>query len=67
MQEMLGHVGGGEFRLLTVGYYDPFHRNLRRTLEIVEDVLHPNGVSLAVRHRMAAKTQSRAERRLRAV
>jgi DNA invertase Pin-like site-specific DNA recombinase len=51
MQEMLDHARGGEFRLLIVGYYDRFQRNLRRTLEIVEDVLHPNGVSLVMADR----------------
>ena len=45
MQRMIGDARLGMFDILIVGYYDRFQRNLRRTLEIVEDELHPNGVA----------------------
>jgi hypothetical protein len=45
MAELLADVRAREFRVLITGYYDGWQRNLRRTLEFVEDVLHPNGVA----------------------
>ncbi len=45
MQQMIADARLGLFDILLVGYYDRFQRNLRRTLEIVEDDLHPNGVA----------------------
>ncbi len=43
---MLGAAqgGGGEFDVLLVGYVSRGQRNVRRTLELLEDVLHPAGV-----------------------
>lgn len=65
MQEMLDHARRGEFRLLIVGYYDRFQRNLRRTLEIVEDVLHPNGVSLVMADRRLISGNSKDWQQMR--
>ena len=45
MTAMLRAAQAGEFDVLLTGYFDRWQRNLRRTLEIVEDVLHPSGVS----------------------
>lgn len=45
MAAMLDGARAGEFDVLLTGYFDRWQRNLRRTLEIVEDVLHPSGVA----------------------
>ena len=45
MLAMLRAAQAGEFDVLLTGYFDRWQRNLRRTLEIVEDVLHPSSVS----------------------
>lgn len=45
MIRLLDDVRSGSIDVLVTGYFDRWQRNLRRTLEIVEDVLHPNGVS----------------------
>jgi len=44
MVEMLGAAQRGEFDVLLVGYVSRWQRNLRRTLELLEDTLHPAGV-----------------------
>ena len=38
----------GAFDLLLTGYADRWQRNLRRTLELLEDGLHPAGVALVM-------------------
>jgi DNA invertase Pin-like site-specific DNA recombinase len=38
--------GRGDFDVLLVGYVSRWQRNLRRTLEILEDTLHPAGVAV---------------------
>ena len=45
MRLMLDDVRAHEFDVLITGYFDRWQRNTRRTIEIVEDVLHPNGVA----------------------
>ncbi len=45
MATMLAEARAGAFDLLLTGYFDRWQRNLRRTLELVEDVLHPSGVA----------------------
>ena len=44
MGDMLGAAQRGEFDVLLVGYVSRWQRNLRRTLELLEDTLHPAGV-----------------------
>ena len=46
MLRMLDDARAGAFDVLVVGYSDRWQRNLRRTLEILEDVLHPAGVAV---------------------
>ena len=41
MTEMLAGAKAGAFDLLLAGYSDRWQRNLRRTLELLEDELHP--------------------------
>ena len=48
MTEMLAGAKGGAFDLLLAGYSDRWQRNLRRTLELLEDGLHPAGVALVM-------------------
>ena len=48
MTEMLAEARAGAFDLLLAGYSDRWQRNLRRTLELLEDGLHPNGVALVM-------------------
>ena len=47
MAEMLTEARAGAFDLLA-GYSDRWQRNLRRTLELLEDGLHPAGVALVM-------------------
>ncbi len=56
MTSMLRAAEAGEFDVLLTGYFDRWQRNLRRTLEIVEDVLHPSGVSWAMCDRKLIST-----------
>ncbi len=44
MAGMLAAAARGDFDVLVVAYVSRWQRNLRRTLEILEDVLHPAGV-----------------------
>jgi DNA invertase Pin-like site-specific DNA recombinase len=44
MEAMLAEAGRG-FDILLVGYFDRWQRNVRRTLELVEDRLHPAGAA----------------------
>ena len=46
MAEMLAEAKAGAFDLLLAGYSDRWQRNLRQTLELLEDGLHPAGVAL---------------------
>lgn len=46
MAAMLDSARRGEFDVLLVGYVSRWQRNLRRTLEILEDSLHPAGVAV---------------------
>lgn len=48
MAEMLAGAKAGAFDLLLAGYSDRWQRNLRRTLEVLEDHLHPAGVALVM-------------------
>ncbi len=48
MTEMLAEARVGSFDLLLAGYSDRWQRNLRRTLELLEDGLHPAGVALVM-------------------
>ncbi len=48
MTEMLAEARAGAFDLLLAGYSDRWQRNLRRTLELLEDGLHPSGVALVM-------------------
>jgi DNA invertase Pin-like site-specific DNA recombinase len=48
MAEMVASAEAGEFDLLLAGYSDRWQRNLRRTLELIEDHLHPSGVALVI-------------------
>ncbi len=48
MTEMLADAKAGAFDLLLAGYSDRWQRNLRRTLELLEDGLHPAGVALVM-------------------
>ncbi len=48
MADMLGAAKAGAFDLLLAGYSDRWQRNLRRTLELREDHLHPSGVALVM-------------------
>jgi DNA invertase Pin-like site-specific DNA recombinase len=48
MTEMLAEARAGAFDLLLAGYSDRWQRNLRRTLELLEDGLHPEGVALVM-------------------
>jgi hypothetical protein len=44
MADMLAAARRGDFEVLLVGYVSRWQRNLRRTLELLEDTLHPAGV-----------------------
>jgi DNA invertase Pin-like site-specific DNA recombinase len=46
MAAMLASARDGAFDVLLVGYVSRWQRNLRRTLELLEDVLHPAGVAV---------------------
>ena len=46
MAAMLESARQGDFDVLLVGYVSRWQRNLRRTLELLEDVLHPAGVAV---------------------
>ena len=48
MAEMLAEARAGAFDLLLAGYSDRWQPNLRRTLELLEDGLHPAGVALVM-------------------
>ena len=48
MTEMLAEARAGAFDMLLAGYSDRWQRNLRRTLELLEDGLHPAGVALVM-------------------
>ncbi len=46
MAGMMAAAERGEFEVLVVGYVSRWQRNLRRTLELLEDTLHPAGVAV---------------------
>ena len=48
MGTMLAAAHDGAFDVLLTGYFDRWQRNLRRTLELIEDGLHPSGVAWAM-------------------
>ncbi len=48
MATMVEDLRSGRFDLLLTGYSDRWQRNLRRTIELLEDELHPNGVALVM-------------------
>lgn len=45
MLKLIEDVKEHKFDVLIVGLFDRWQRNARRTFEIVEDILHPNGVA----------------------
>jgi DNA invertase Pin-like site-specific DNA recombinase len=48
MARMLASARADSFDLLLAGYSDRWQRNLRRTIELLEDRLHPVGVALVM-------------------
>jgi DNA invertase Pin-like site-specific DNA recombinase len=46
MHAMIESASRGRFEVLTVAYVARWQRNLRRTLELLEDQLHPAGVAV---------------------
>jgi len=46
MAAMLDAAAAGAFDVLLVGYVSRWQRNLRQTLNLLEDVLHPAGVAV---------------------
>lgn len=46
MRQLVDDARAGRFDVLVVGYSDRWQRNLRRTLEVLEDELHPAGVAV---------------------
>lgn len=46
MRQLVADARAGRFEVLVVGYSDRWQRNLRRTLELLEDELHPAGVGV---------------------
>ncbi len=46
MNDMLAAAQRGDFDVLLVAYVSRWQRNLRRTLELLEDTLHPAGVAV---------------------
>lgn len=46
MAELVAAARAGEFDVLVVGYADRWQRNLRWTLQVLEDDLHPAGVAV---------------------
>jgi DNA invertase Pin-like site-specific DNA recombinase len=46
MLAMLADARGGRFDVLVVGYVARWQRNLRQTLNLLEDILHPAGVAV---------------------
>ncbi len=56
MATMVEDLRLGRFDLLLTGYSDRWQRNLRRTLELLEDELHPNGVALVMCDRKILST-----------
>jgi hypothetical protein len=46
MRQVVDDARAGRFEVLVVGYSDRWQRNLRRTLEVLEDELHPAGVAV---------------------
>src|SRR4051812_24035264 len=75
MTEMLAQARTGAFDLLLAGYSDRWQRDLRQTLELLEDGLHPAGVarvirqarSVGVRQRIRSRYPKRLHRRARQV
>jgi DNA invertase Pin-like site-specific DNA recombinase len=59
MTDMLAAARAGAFDLLLAGYSDCWQRNLRRTLELLEDGLHPHGVALVLCDRRILSSDSR--------
>jgi DNA invertase Pin-like site-specific DNA recombinase len=58
MNEMLAAAKAGAFDLILAGYSDRWQRNLRRTLELLEDHLHPAGVALVMCDRRILSSDS---------
>lgn len=46
MRELVADARAGRFEVLVVGYSDRWQRNLRRTLDLLEDELHRAGVGV---------------------
>ncbi len=59
MAEMIESAQAGAFDLLLTGYSDRWQRNLRRTLELLEDGLHPAGVALVMCDRRIVSSDPR--------
>jgi DNA invertase Pin-like site-specific DNA recombinase len=64
MREML-EAAGDAFDVILVGYFDRWQRNTRRTLELVEDRLHPAGCSWAMCDRRLLSSDPRDWREMR--
>lgn len=64
MASMLDAAGVG-FDVLLVGYFDRWQRNTRRTLELVEDRLHPAGAAWAMCDRRLLSSDPRDWREMR--
>lgn len=48
MATMVEDLKSGRFGILLTGYSDRWQHNLRRTLQLLEDELHPNSVALVM-------------------
>jgi hypothetical protein len=59
MSSMLAAAHDGAFDVLLTGYFDRWQRNLRRTLELIEDHLHPSRVAWAMCDRRLLSSDSR--------
>lgn len=64
MAEMLA-AAGRDFDVILMGYFDRWQRNTRRTIEIVEDRLHPAGAAWVMCDRRLLSSDPRDWREMR--
>lgn len=64
MRAMLD-AAGVEFDVILIGYFDRWQRNTRRTLELVEDRLHPSGCAWVMCDRRLLSSDPRDWREMR--
>lgn len=64
MEEMLA-AAGVDFDVILAGYFDRWQRNTRRTIEIVEDRLHPAGAAWVMCDRRLLSSDPRDWREMR--